>query len=128
MPSTNPSATHAADALSRPISALFWWGLPLVMGWSSDLLKPPPPFGALVWSFALAWMGLGCALNARRCHRLHCYIAAPILFAGAAAVALIAMGLIPVGPAAVSYVIDGALGLALLSFAAEFVFGRYLPR
>lgn len=114
-----------SDALRRPAQAIFWWGLPLVLGWSADILKPPSPFHSLIWSAALAWMGLGCALNARRCHRLHCYIAAPILFAGAAGVALVGLGLTPLGPETLGYVINGTLGLALLSFAAEAVFGKY---
>jgi hypothetical protein len=126
MPAIDPSDPRTADALRRPASALFWWGLPLVLGWTSDFIHPPNPFGALAWSAALAWMGLGCALNAWRCHRLHCYIAAPVLFAGAAAVPLVALGLTPLRPDAISYIVDTAIGLALLSFGAEFVFGKYV--
>jgi hypothetical protein len=125
MPSIDAPPTRHRDALRRPASALFWWGLPLALGWTADILKPPSPVAALVWSAALAWMGLGCALNARRCRRLHCYIASPILFAGAAGVALVGLGLTPLGPETLGYLINGTLGLALLSFAAEFVFGKY---
>lgn len=128
MPAVDRSAPRPDDALRRPGSALFWWGLPLVLAWTSDIIHPPHPFGALVWSAALAWMGLGCTLNARRCHRLHCYIAAPVLFSGSAAVALVSLDLTPLGPHTLTYFIDGALGLALLSFGAEFVFGKYARR
>jgi hypothetical protein len=73
-------------------------------------------------------MGLGCALKARQCHRLHCYISAPVLFAGAVAVALVGLGATPLSPHAVSYIIDGTLVLALLSFLSEAMFGKYLTR
>lgn len=116
------------DLLGRPGSALFWWGLPLVVGWSADLLKVPKPAEVLVWAAALAWMGLGCALGARRCHRLHCYISAPVLFTGAVSVAVVGLGVTPLNALATSYIINGALGLALLSFLPEAMFGKHLTR
>jgi len=128
MVSSERLRTRENDAVKRPLTALAWWGLPLALGWSADILKVPRPAEPLVWSMALTWMGAGCALNARRCHRLHCYISAPVLFAGAAAVALIGLGLAPVAPQASGYVVDAALAAALLSFGAEAVFGKHFTR
>ena len=70
-------------------------------------------------------MGAGCALNARRCRRLHCYIAAPVLIFGAVAMLGVAFGVTPFGSQTTPYVVDGTLGLALLSFLAEPVWGKY---
>jgi hypothetical protein len=70
-------------------------------------------------------MGAGCALNARRCRRLHCYISAPALFAGAVGAVACALGWRPLGPGTLGDVVNAALALALLSFLVEPVWGRY---
>ena len=118
-----PQATR--DLLARPWTVLFWWGLPLAAGWSADAAALPRPAETFVWAAALAWMGAGCALNAWRCGRPHCYVAAPVLILGALGAALTALGLSPWGSGAAGYVINGALGLALLSFLAECALGRH---
>jgi hypothetical protein len=97
----------------------------LLAGLSTNVLPIPPQATTFVWALALAWMGLGCTLNARRCHRLHCYISAPVLFLGAVAAAASGLGLTPFGPGAASDVINAALVLALLSFLVEPVWGKY---
>lgn len=87
MTTHEPIAPRPRDFMARPVTAVFWWGLPLAAGWSADASPIPQTAKTLVWAGALVWMGTGCALNARRCHRLHCHIAAPVLFLGAIAVA-----------------------------------------
>lgn len=70
-------------------------------------------------------MGAGCALNAARCHRLHCYISAPVLCLGALGAALTTLGLNPLGPPTASYLINASLALALLSLLVEPVWAKY---
>jgi hypothetical protein len=124
-------ATHqlsdrgSGDFLKNPMSAAFWWALPLAAGWSSELLPISPMAESLVWAAALAWMGTGCTLNARRCGRLHCYFSAPALFLGAIATIPAALGWSPLGPHTASDLINGALALALLSFLVEPIWGKY---
>lgn len=125
MASDERSDRSSGDFLKNPLSAAFWWGLPLVAGLSANVLPIPLVAETLVWATVLAWMATGCALNARRCHRLHCYIAAPVLFVGAVAAALVGLGWTPVGSHAATYVINGSLALALLTFLAEPIWGRY---
>jgi hypothetical protein len=108
--------------------AILLWGLPLAAGWTGDALFRPGPLTDIIWAIALAWMGTGCALNARQCHRLHCYLAAPILYLGAAVTAAAAFGYAPLGPSTASSAINGSLGLALLTFLAEPIWGRYRHR
>lgn len=122
------STGASADLLKNPLTALFWWGLPLVGGWSSAFLPITPEAKSLVWAAALAWMGAGCTLNARRCRRLHCYLAAPVLFLGSALTAIIGSGWTPLGPHAASYAINGSLLAALLTFLAEPVWGKHRTR
>jgi hypothetical protein len=122
------SNRSSGDFLKSPFSAVFWWGLPLAAGWSAQALPITRPAETLVWAAALAWMGTGCTLNARRCGRLHCRLAAPVLLVGAAATALIGLGWTPLGPHAASYVINSSLALALLTFLAEPIWGMYRTR
>ncbi|HSV04526.1 MAG TPA: hypothetical protein VLI41_15130 [Phenylobacterium sp.] len=128
MTSEERTGRGSADFLRNPLSAAFWWGLPLAAGWTGEALPIAAPDKTLVWAAALAWMGVGCALNARRCRRLHCFLAAPVLLLGAAATALVALGWTPLGPIAAGYLVNGSLGLALLTFLAEPVWGRYRTR
>jgi len=54
---------------STRTSLLAWW-LPsatIVAG-----LFAPIPARTVIWTVALAWMGIACVLNARQCGRTHC--------------------------------------------------------
>ena len=128
MTSTQHADTPKRDLLTRPIIAVGLWGVPLAMGWGADAVFHPGPLTDVIWAVALAWMGGGCALNAWECHRLHCYLAAPILFLGAAGMAAVAVGFAPLGVRTASLVINVSLGLALLTFIAEPVWGKYRHR
>ncbi len=72
------------------------------------------------------WMGTGCILNARRCHRLHCYLSGPAFFLGAAALALFAAGIPLLGSHSLNNVIGITLAAALLSFVPEMIWRKYL--
>jgi hypothetical protein len=123
---TDPRAmSAAADWARSPISVAIWWVVPIVAGNLADHLPLSRPVTALVWVVALAWMGLGCILNARRCHRRHCYFSGPVLLAGAVAVALVGWDVVPLGPNGLSLTLWTTLGLALLSFLPELIWGRY---
>lgn len=121
-----PCATsRSGDFLARPLSSLFWWGIPLLAGVLTNFLPIAPITRTLVWIAAMAWMGVGCTLNARRCHRLHCYISAPVLFVGAMGAAAVALGFTPWGPSTASYVINVSLALALSTIVVESIWGKY---
>lgn len=115
------------DLLARPTSAFFWWGFPFLAGVSTNFLPVGEIAQAAVWAVALAWMGVGCTLNALRCHRLHCYISAPVLFLGAAVAAAASLAYRPLGPSTCSLAVNVSLALVVLSFLAEPVWGRYRP-
>ena len=121
---------EAASAPQRdwaryPTAALAWWGIPIALAMSADLLTPSARVVALIWGAAFVWMGVGCLLNARRCHRLHCYFSGPVLLLGAVTVGLLAFGELNFGPHGLNNVIWGTLLLALLSFVPEVIWGQY---
>jgi hypothetical protein len=117
--------TPQSDWFRRPATAFVWWCGPIIVGGGASFLTSSAHTDAIVWIAAFVWMGIGCALNARRCHRLHCYFSGPILLLGAIVVGLIGFGGIASGPHALNNAISTTLFLTLLSFLPEAIWGRY---
>jgi hypothetical protein len=112
------------DWSRQPLGIIFWWGVPIAAGVSTNFLGLSLTLTALIWAVAFAWMGTGCILNALRCARLHCFISGPVLWLGAVAAALAGIGVLS-GRNALSYVINITAGLAVLSFVSEWIWGMY---
>jgi hypothetical protein len=119
------SETHH-DWVDRPGMGFVWWCLPVGIGVASNFFAISLHAAALVWMIAFLWMGTGCILNARRCHRLHCYISGPAFFLGAAALVLFAAGMAPWGPHTLNNIVGITLGVALLSFLPEMIWRKYI--
>jgi hypothetical protein len=119
------SGTPQKDWARKPIAATLLWCVPIALGAIGGLLISSSRVVAAVWVVALSWMGIGCLLNARRCHRLHCFISGPILLLGAVAAGLLAAGAINLGPHALNNTISITLVLALFSFVPEMIWGKY---
>ena len=113
------------DWVDRPGMGFVWWCLPAGIGVASNFFPISLRAAALVWMVAFLWMGTGCILNARRCHRLHCYISGPAFFLGAAALALFAAGIAPSGPHSLNPILGLTLLVALLSFVPEMIWRKY---
>ena len=120
-----PTDRTQADWVQQPVSALLWWCLPLTLAFAINLFALPQPVTALVWALAFAWMGMGCLLNARRCHRLHCYISGPAFFLGAIVIGLLGSGVLALGQHAINNAVGFTLAAALLSFVPEIVWRKY---
>ena len=77
------------DWLASTSSNLIAWWLPhaaLLVG-----LLAPVPIRAIIWTVALAWMGVACIANNRRCGRTHCRYTGPYYLAMIAPVTVIAV-------------------------------------
>jgi hypothetical protein len=116
----------ANDWVRRPAMGFVWWCLPLGISVAANYLVSSSRATALVWMVSFAWMGTGCLLNARRCHRIHCYISGPAFFLGAAALAFFAAGVAPLGPHSLNNIVGVTLAVVLLSFVPETVWRKYL--
>jgi len=114
-----------SDLVRQPVSAMFWWGLPIAIGLAADFLHLPFRIGAGLCAVLFLWMATGCLINAMRCHRLHCYISGPVFLLGALFAAGVALGIIAVSPHLFGNVVGATLILALLSFVPEFVWKTY---
>jgi len=117
--SSQPDDHTRNDWVTRPGAGFFWWCLPLGLGFAANFLALPVRGTAIIWVFLFLWMGTGCILNARRCHRLHCYISGPTFLLGAAVLGLLAAGLLAFGPHALNNIVGVTLVVALLSFVPE---------
>ncbi|MGH8116056.1 MAG: hypothetical protein ACREPJ_01910 [Rhodanobacteraceae bacterium] len=112
----NPNTKHD---LTHGASALLFWCLPIAMLIAGG--EWPPGMGWL-WTAAFALAGTGYLLNATRCGRTHCYVTGPLFVLAALWSLLSAVGLAPLHPNKLMWVVVGVVVLAYLS---EFPLGRY---
>jgi hypothetical protein len=124
--SEQPINDTGNDWVRRPGMGFVWWCLPLGLGVAAKFLTSSARSSAIVWVMMFVWMGTGCILNARRCHRLHCYISGPAFFLGAGALALFAMGVAPLGEHSLNKLVGITLGTVLLSFVPEIIWRKYV--
>lgn len=111
-----------ADDLVGRKSGMLLWCLPtlaIFVGLTWDAARP------WLWIPALFVMGIGCAVNARRCRRVHCYITGPIFLLGAIYMILAEGNMVPLRP---NIFVLLVLGGAALACATELPFGRYVNR
>jgi len=117
--------TGSGDWAARPKTFLLGWGLPLLIVLPTVFIATPSWLATTLWTGAFIWMGLGCVLNARRCHRRHCYISGPVLLLGALTVPLVGLGVVSLGPNGFTIVTFGTILLAGLAMVPEFIWGKY---
>lgn len=106
-----------------PFGAL--WGAPIAIMLSLNFLRLPLAWTTIILTICLGWMGAGCAINARKCHRRHCYYASLILLLGALLTMLVGFDIIDLGPYGLMYVTWGTFALVLLTFVPEKLHGKY---
>ena len=92
---------------------------------SMNFIRLPIEWTTVILSACLAWMGLGCAVNARRCRRRHCYYASPVLLIGAVLTSLVGFGIVDLGRDGLIYVTWGTFALVALTFLPEQLQGKY---
>ncbi len=104
---------------------LVGWGLPVI----AMIAAVPLDLQAIVWPMALAWMGIACLANARRCGRVHCFFTGPFFLAMAALALVVGFEIVSLGTSQWTWIGSGALaGAVLLHVGSESVWGRYRAR
>jgi len=118
------AAAGAKDWASDWRAFVALWAIPGVAMLAAVLLEPV--LRAVVWTAMLAWMGVACLLNARRCGRIHCRVTGPYLLAMAGLVVAYALGVAPLGPHGWS-LLGGAtvIGFAGLWWGSERLWGKF---
>lgn len=99
------------------------WGLPIL----AMIVSASTGFGVrLIWPISLAWMGLACLLNARRCGRRHCYFTGPFFLVMALVAGLYGAEALELGPNGWQYIGNiTVIGGLLLCCIPELIWGRY---
>lgn len=116
----------AGDLSARPIPFLLLWGAPILLMLSLNFIGLPVRWATLIIAACFIWMGAGCALNARRCRRRHCYYSSPVLLIGAVLTLLVGFGAVDLGPYGLMYVSWGTFAAVGLTFLPEKMFGKYI--
>lgn len=112
----NPNASRD---LTRGSSALFFWGLPIVLLFAGGAW---PQRGVWLWVVAFAIMGAGCLINLARCGRTHCYVTGPAFLLAALWSLLSVFGVVTMHP---NFLMLGVVVIVMLAYVAEAPLGRY---
>lgn len=113
-----PSADWVGNARS---SVLAWW-LPHAAIAAGLLVIVPVRIA--IWTVALAWMGMACILNARRCNRTHCRFTGPYYLV--TIVPVLGFGVVSAG--IYSWIVLGVLivaGSKLIWWVTERAWGKF---
>jgi len=120
------SQSHSKqDLADKSIPFFLLWGGPILVLLSLNFFRLPLAWVTVIMSASFAWMGIGCAINAHRCHRRHCYYASPILLFGAVLTLLVGFAIVDLGADGLIYVSWGTFAAVLLTFLPEKVLGKY---
>lgn len=123
MRAVKPQNPGASRDLTRGMSALFFWCLPIAMLVVGGAWQQGGPWRVWLWVIAFAIMGAGCVINLTRCGRTHCYVTGPVLLLAAIWSLLAAAGAVALHPNDVSLAVVVAVALG---YAAEIPLGRYI--
>lgn len=121
------AVTEQKDLLHNRRAAFWLWGVPLAAFLLGFFLSPS--WRTVVWTLSLTTAGVGCAINASRCGRVHCRFTGPFFLLGAAVVLSHGIGVLPLGP--YGWLEIGAfilMGACLLTFVPERLWGMYATR
>ena len=122
---TEARLSEAEDWTRSRRGELVGWGLPIAAMIVGAVLE----MQAALWPPALAWMGLACLANARRCGRMHCFFTGPFFLAMAALALLVGLGFVSLGEGSWSWIGGATLvGAVLLTYLPERLWGRYAAR
>jgi hypothetical protein len=108
----------------RGVRGWLVWGIPIA------ILVISPSLGTrylvILWPTLLAFMGVACLLNARRCGRTHCYVTGPFFLLLAGAALLYGIGVLPLGANGWYTLCDAVvIGAIVLCCVPEWILGRY---
>ena len=116
-------ATDPVDWARGGRASLIWW-IPAAILLVSPLMSTRHL--VIVWPALLAFMGVACMLNARRCGRIHCYVTGPFFLLLSLVALLHGLDVMSLGTNGwwileATFVIGGAT----LTWVPERFFGRY---
>jgi hypothetical protein len=120
------TSCESRDLLAKPWSYFFLFCVPAIAIATTGTSGFGTAVRTIVWTGALAVMGIACSINAARCGRVHCYLTGPFFLMMAVVALLYGLGTLPLGNHGWSLI-----GLIVLAGAVasccllEIIFGKY---
>jgi hypothetical protein len=115
---------RSRDWLRNPRTNLLAWWIPQTVVFAGLLV--PVSARTVIWVIALAWMGIACILNAKRCGRTHCRYTGPYYIG--AVVPVIVLGLVPISMSFYGWVALAVLilgGSKVIWWVSERAWGKF---
>ena len=120
------SENERRDLLDNRLISFLIWKLPVIVMIVTAIAFREPGVVGVFWGFSIGVLGSGCALNALRCGRLHCYITAPYFFVMAAVSVLHGFGILTLGSRGFLWIGLATVGGGLLlTHLPELIWGKY---
>ena len=117
---------ESRDLLANPRSAIAIFWVPAIAMIVVGSSRFSGEWRTFVWTIALAVMGIGCAVNAKRCGRIHCYITGPFFLALAFLTLLYGVGVAQLGRHGWNLVgLAAVIGAMTFCCLPEVIFGKY---
>ena len=115
------------DIANKPMPFLVVWGLPIIAITATNFLSGTVSLAAItvIISGSLAWMGIGCLINAARCGRLHCKVSGPIFLVGSIGILIDSFGLWTPSGQFLMEIFWVTVLMALSTYILEWVWGPY---
>jgi hypothetical protein len=123
---SNAATCKSRDILSSRWRVFILYWLPAIAIVVAGVPAISSGWRTVVWTVALATMGVVCILNALRCGRVHCYLTGPFFFLMALVALSYGLGILRLG--GYGWNLLGLLtliGAIALWFLPEMFFGRY---
>jgi len=122
----SPIGSEQRDLAKSMTGFMVAWGLPLVVMVGLNFVPLPDNLFQGIVVFGLAWMGVACLMNARRCRRVHCVFTGPWFLLGSATLLLDLLDILSLDADQATLVANAALlGGVALGYATEKIWGKY---
>lgn len=120
------SASELCDWAKSKTEFMLAWGLPLISVLALNFVQLPSRMFQGVVVVALAWMGVACLINAKRCYRVHCAFTGPWFLLGSGALLLDLLGSVSLDDNLATWIANiTLLGGVALGYLTEVVWGKY---
>ena len=123
------TACKSRDILSSRWRVFLLYWLPAIAMVVVGPLTISNGWRAVVWTIALATMGMACIVNALSCGRIHCYLTGPFLLLMALAALSYGLGILHLGANGWNLLgLITLIGSIALCFLPEMFLGKYRQR
>ncbi len=123
---SSATTCKSRDILSSPWRVFLLYWLPAIAIVAVGPLSISNGWRAVVWTVALATMGMACIVNALRCGRVHCYVTGPFFLLMALLALSYGLGILHLGRNGWNLLgLIALIGAIALWYLPDMFWGRY---